>query len=71
MIYDQTLQRLDLSLTMRCLQFVTLRGNKMISVQCMVTASPGKENSLDNNYARLEPLFRMIANSFVIQEQYQ
>jgi hypothetical protein len=71
MIYDQTVQRLDLLLTMRCLQFVILRGNKMIFVQCMVGVTPGGESTLENRYSQLEPLFKMIANSLVIQEQYK
>lgn len=70
-IFEQTGQRLDITLTMRSLQFVTIRGSKMIFVQCMVTALPGKEAELKKRYSRFEPLFRAIANSFVIQEQYK
>lgn len=70
-IFEQTMQRLDITLTMRSLQFVTIRGSKMIFVQCMVTALPGKEAELKKRYSRFEPLFRAIANSLVIQEQYE
>lgn len=68
-IFDHVVQRLDIVIPMRNLLFVTLRENKMIFVQCVVAA--GTERELRLHYDRIEPLFKMIANSFVIQEQYQ
>lgn len=70
-LFDQSVQRLDLTLTMRNLHFITIRGNKMIFIQCMIFVTPNKESNLQEKFSRFEPLFKMIANSFVIQEQYK
>lgn len=69
--FDQTGQRLDMTLTVRNLHFVTIRGRKMIFVQCMVSSPQGKETELQKRFSQFEPLFKMIANSFIIQEQYK
>lgn len=70
-IFDQTMQRLDITMKIRNLHFVTVRGNRMIFVQCMVSAPPGKESEIQERFNRLEPLFKWVSNSFVIQEQYR
>lgn len=70
-LFDQSAQRLDLTLTMRNLHFITIRGNKMIFIHCMVSATPGKESKLQEKFSRFESLFKMVANAFVIQEQYK
>ena len=70
-IFDQTMQRLDITMKIRNLHFVTVRGSKMIFVQCMVSVPPGKEAEIQERFNRLEPLFKLVGNSFVIQEQYR
>jgi len=69
--FDHTLRRLDQTITSRNLNFVTILRNKMIFIQCMVFASPGKQNELKEHFNKFEALFKMIGNSFIIQEQYK
>jgi hypothetical protein len=70
-IFDQTLQRVDKKISFRSLQFLTIYRNKMIAIQCMVTTKTSNNSDLNKQFSRLEPLFRLMANSFVIQSQYQ
>lgn len=70
-IFDQTVQRLDITLKIRNLYFVTVRGNKIIFVQCMVSTPPGKETEMQQRFNRIEPLSKWVGNSFVMQEQYR
>ena len=69
-LFDQTAQRLDMTLKMRSLHFITVCDSKMIFIQCMVSNPPGKEMELKERFNLFEPLFKQIANSFVIQGQY-
>ena len=69
-VFDQTQQRVDTTISMRSQQFVTVYKNKMIFVQCM-TATPGSSHAeLNDRFKKMEPLFKLVANSFVIQDQY-
>jgi hypothetical protein len=70
MVFDQTLQRLDVILALRGRFFITIHANKMIFIQCMVISKIGNQAGLNQQFRRLEPLFRLVANSFVIQSQY-
>jgi len=70
-IYDHIGQRLDIAITSRTLHFITILGGKMIFIQCYVSALPGEESELQERFNRFEPLFKMIANTFIIQEQYK
>jgi len=70
-VSDEAVQRLDVTLKIRTLQFVTVRRGKLIMVQCMVSTPPGEEATLQERFNRLEPLFRLVGNSFILQEQYR
>ncbi len=70
-IYDYTGQRVDITITTRNLWFITIYERKMIQIFCSVSALPGEESELQERFNRFEPLFKMIANSFIIQEQYK
>jgi len=70
-IYDDIVQRVDILITMRNLIFITSYDGKIIFIQCLVSALPGEESELQERFNRFEPLFKMIANSFIIQEQYK
>ena len=70
-IYDYTGQRVDITITTRNLWFITIYETKMIQIFCSVSALPGEESELQERFNRFEPLFKMIANSFIIQEQYK
>jgi len=70
-IYDHIGQRLDIAITSRTLHFITILGGKMIWVSCYVSALSGEESELKERFNRFEPLFKMIGNTFIIQEQYK
>jgi hypothetical protein len=70
-IYDHIGQRLDIAITSRTLHFITILGGKIIWVSCYVSALPGEESELKERFNRFEPLFKMIGNTFIIQEQYK
>jgi hypothetical protein len=44
---------------------------KIISISCSVSALPGEESELKERFNLFEPLFKIIANTFIIQEQYK
>ena len=70
-MFEQTLQRLDVSMTVRGMHFVTVRAGKMLSVQCMVYMRPGGAADMRGRFGRFEPAFRLIANSFVLNDRYR
>ena len=70
-LFEQTLQRLDLSMTMRGLNFITVRSGKMIFIQCMVYTRPGEASKMQERFSRFEPVFRLIGNSFVLHDRYK
>ncbi len=70
-IYDYTGHRVDITLTTRNLIFLTIYERKMIQIFCSVSALPGEESELEERFNLFEPLFKMIANTFIIQEQYK
>lgn len=69
-VFDQTQQRVDTKISMRILQFVTVYRNKMIFVQCMTATPDSGHTELNDRFRKMEPLFKLVANSFVIQSQY-
>ena len=70
-IYDDIVQRVDITTITRNLMFITIYDGKMIWIGCSVLALPGEESELKERFNRFEPLFKMIANTFIIQEQYK
>ena len=69
-LFDQTVQRLDTSMTMRTQMYVTVIKNKMVFLHFMVASQTPDTQVLQARFKKFEPLFRMTANSFIIQEQY-
>ena len=68
LIFKITQQRLDLSITMQGIEYITIFNGKMIFLQCMVTESEGE--NLNDRFNLFLPLFRQIANSLVLMDQY-
>ncbi len=58
--------QLDIRLKMRSVLYVVLFRNKLIFIQCLVGSSPGEESKLSARYAKFGPLFRLVANSLVV-----
>lgn len=71
LVSDQTMQRLDISLTMRMTQFVTIQESSMIFIQFMVAKTPDTTDSLDKLQKKYLPTYRAIANTFVFNDKYK
>jgi hypothetical protein len=67
-VMDFTIQQLEHVVKMRSLGFLTVVGNKSINLIGYVSAQPNKEGELAERYMKFEPLFKLVANSFVVVE---
>jgi hypothetical protein len=70
LIFDQIVERLDTKTQIRMIQFYFIRSGKMYFIQCSVKTSDLSED-LTNRANIFMPLFRQVANSLVINEQYR
>jgi hypothetical protein len=70
-VFEQTLQRLDVSMTVRGMHFVTIRSGKMLSIQCMIYMRPGGATDMQGRFGLFEPVFRLIGNSLVLNDRYK
>lgn len=68
LIFKTIQQQLDFSITMQATHFVTIYDGKMIFLQCMVSAEEGE--NLTDRFNLFIPLFRQVANSMVLIDQY-
>jgi hypothetical protein len=66
---EQTLSRLDLKLKMRMVQFMFIRGSKIYTLIGTVS-SANMEDDLSPEMEKYLPLFRLVANSIVVNDQY-
>lgn len=71
LISDQVMQRLDITLPMRMIQFITIEGRSMIFIQFLISKMPGSKESLDELQRQYLPAFRLIANTFVLNDKYK
>lgn len=64
-------QRLDLTMTMYNRMYIGVYKNYMIFLQCQLAKLPGEtEDALKTKISQFAPLFRLMANSLVIESQY-
>ncbi len=66
---EQVVKQLDYNIKIRMLQFVFFYNNKFYSVQCTTSALTETTN-LDAEMKKYLPLFKLVANSIVINQQY-
>ena len=71
LVFDQTMQRLDITLTARITLFVTIRGKSMILVQFMIPKLPNSKESLDELQQKQLPVYRAIINTLVLNDKYR
>lgn len=71
LISDQTMQRLDMTLTMRMTQFITIHDNSMIFIQFILSEMPDSNESLEELQKKYFPTFNAIANTFVLNDLYK
>lgn len=68
--FENINDRLDLKLKIRMLQFMFIRGNKIYFLQCFVgSEKPDMDLSLE--IKKYLPLYRLVANSIVVNDQYK
>lgn len=64
-------QRLDTTITIYNRTYVAIYKNYMIYLQCFVAKSPNDtKDDLKDKILQFNPLFRLMANSLIIQNQY-
>lgn len=64
-------QRLDLTMTMYIRMYIAIYKNYMFNLQCQIGKIPDEtEDALKEKISLIAPLFRLMANSLVIQSQY-
>ena len=71
LVFDQTVQRLDLTLTTRMTQFVTIQEKSMILIQFMIPKLPDSKESLDELQAKQRQNFGAIVNTLVLNDRYR
>ena len=71
LISDQKIQRLDLTLSIRTTQFITIQGKSMIFIQFMLPNMPNSDKSMDELQQKYLPTYRSIVNTFVLNAKYK
>ncbi len=69
-IYDMEVERVALNGHMRTISFFTLYKNKLIIIQGSTFSTRRDQAALTDRFKKLQPLFMLVANSFVLQSQY-
>lgn len=69
MVYEQIGQNLDIKIKMRFANFTFIRENILYSLQCTVS-STNIEEDLSLEFDKYLPLFKLVANSIVVNDQY-
>jgi hypothetical protein len=67
---EQISERLDYKVKMRMIQFMFIRNNKMYNLQCD-TGSEKVGLDMSVEIKKYMPLYRLVANSIVINDQYK
>lgn len=68
--YEWEGQRLDMVFRTRNLTFITLFNDKLIFIDCGVIATKGQTHEIETRIKRLEPLFKLIANSLMVRDRW-
>ena len=66
--FTTTRKRLDFSITMKSIYFITIVEGKMFFLQCMVSSSNNQD--LADRFNLFLPLFKKVANSLVFPNKY-
>lgn len=69
-VCDHTQQRLDITLSIRMIQFATVQGASMICIQFPLAKQPDSKDSLDDLQRKYLPIYRGIVNTFVLNDRY-
>lgn len=67
--FEYVVKQLDFNLKARSIQYLFIYNNKIYYVQCNIGSESDKRN-LELDMQKFSPLFKLIANSIVVDEQY-
>jgi hypothetical protein len=67
---EQEVKRLDYTNIARLVQFAFIRGNRLYTLQGAIS-SVDKNTNLESDMKKYMPLFRLVANSIVVNSQYK
>jgi uncharacterized pyridoxamine 5'-phosphate oxidase family protein len=67
---EQTVERLDFKMKIRMVQFMFIRGDKWYFLQCSV-GSEKTDTDLSLVMKKYLPLYRLVANTIVVNDQYK
>jgi hypothetical protein len=70
MEFEQTVERLDFKIKIRMVQFMFIRGNKMYTLQGTV-GSEKPDTDLSLEMKKYLPLYKLVANTIVVNDQYK
>lgn len=70
-LFDMQKRQLDMNIKMRNLYYYILYQNKLIFLQFVVAVEEEDASSLTERFEKFRHLFRLIGNSFVIQDQWK
>lgn len=68
--FEQTMERLDFKIKIRMVQFMFIRGNKMYMLQGTV-GSEKADTDLSLEMKKYLPLYKLVANTIVVNDQYK
>jgi len=68
--YEQIVERLDFKIRIRMVQFMFIRGNKWYFLQCSV-GSENADSDLTLEMKKYLPLYKLVANTIVVNDQYK
>lgn len=68
--FEQTMERLDFKMKIRMVQFMLIRGNKMYTLQGTV-GSEKPDIDLSLEMKKHLPLYKLVANTIVVNDQYK
>lgn len=69
--YSLKQQQLDLTLSSLAVSYTVYYQTSMIQIQCGVFSEAKDEQNLKQRFDKFEPLFKLVANSFVIESQWK
>lgn len=71
LVVDVKKKRLDLEVSMRMTQYVTIQDKSMIFIQFAVSKMPSSTESIDDIQKHYFPLFQRIVNTLVFNDRYK
>jgi len=69
--YSVKQQWLDSTISLLYVSYTLYYRTSVIQIQCQVGSEAKEEQSLKQRFERFEPLFKLVANSFVIESQWK